>query len=184
MDELLRATLREITDQPARFAAEVVQQLLLIAIIVWFGRRWLAKRLAERRSRIESALAGADAADKDSVRIREELATMPAKSAESAAALLKSAREQAEKERATAAAAIEAEARQVVEQAHKSLELEKESVRRDAAERLVGLTTDAARRYLDEMLTENERRALTQKAILAFLDQVETSAGAGKGGAA
>lgn len=109
---------------------------------------------------------------------------MPAKSAESAAALLKSAREQAEKERATAAAAIEAEARQVVEQAHKSLELEKESVRRDAAERLVGLTTDAARRYLDEMLTENERRALTQKAILAFLDQVETSAGAGKGGAA
>ena len=43
---------------------------------------------------------------------------------------------------------------------------------------------DDARRYLDEMLTESERRALTQKAILASLEQLERGGPTGDAGAA
>jgi hypothetical protein len=43
------------------------------------------------------------------------------------------------------------------------------------------LTAGTVLRYIDEMFTESERRALTQKAILASLGQMERGAASGQG---
>jgi len=176
MEQLLTEILREIADQPARFIAEVVQSALLIGILVWAERRYAPGRLAARKSRIAAELEAAGAAERDTLRIRDEAPAVVAKARESAEGIRRSAGEQADKERADSVTTIEAEAEQVVAQARKALDIELTGIRQQASERLVQLTTETARRYLDEMLGETERRALTQKAILAFLDQVEAPA--------
>jgi hypothetical protein len=63
------------------------------------------------------------------------------------------------------------------------VESEKERVRREASGRLLQLTTEAARRYLDEMLTETERRTVSQQAILASLQEMERGVPPGDAGA-
>jgi ATP synthase F0 subunit b len=175
MEELFTEILHEITGQPARFAADVLQSALLLGILVWAGRRYVAGRLAERRARIATELTDAGAAEHESDRVRQESLTVVTQARDSAAEMLRGARERAVGEREASVATIEAEAQQIVAQARTTVELEKAGVHRDVSDRLVHLTSEAARRYLEEMLTETERRALTQKAILTFLDEVEAS---------
>jgi F0F1-type ATP synthase membrane subunit b/b' len=184
MEDLLGGSLNEIFAHPIRFTADVVQSLLLLAVIAWAGRRYAVRRLADRRSRIATELADADAAQRDSVRIREESRAVVAQAREAAPGILQDAQARADREREASTAAIESEAREIVEQARRSIELELAGVRREASERLVRLTTETARRYVEELLTEAERRALTQKAILAFLDQVDASTVPADAGAA
>jgi F0F1-type ATP synthase membrane subunit b/b' len=100
---------------------------------------------------------------------------------------MRAAREQAEGERAAAATQVQSEAEQLLAQARAAVERERDSVTRDASDRLVRLTTEAVRCYLDEMLTEGQRRDLLQKAILASLEElgqgsVPKSAGASRRG--
>lgn len=173
MGELLRAVLGEVAAEPARFAAEVVQSLILVGLIVAFGREPLRRRLAARQARIGAALDEADAAEREAVRLREEAAALAAAGPPAGAGGPADARELAGRERAEAAGRADAEARQVVAQARETAEREKEAVRRAAADRLVRLTTEVARRYLDEMVGDEERREATRRAILESLAEVE-----------
>jgi F0F1-type ATP synthase membrane subunit b/b' len=178
MGALLQEVLHEITAAPARFMVEFAQSLLLIGIIVWMGRRWVRKRLVERRERIAAELTAAEAAERQWAGVDEEVRAVVARAQQEAPDLVKAARERAESERVAAMARIESEAEQAVAQARQTVESEKLRVARETADRLTQLATATTRRYLDEMLTETERRALTQQAILASL---EALAGAGAG---
>jgi F0F1-type ATP synthase membrane subunit b/b' len=172
MGELFSDVLRGITAEPVRFIAEVVQSALVLVVLGWAGRRFARRRLAARRETIAAHLAEADAAERESVQLREEAGAAAARAQQEAPAMLRSATEQANRERQASVARIESEALEVVAQARRSVESDKERVRREASARLISLTTEAARRYLDEMLTEADRRALTRKAILAALEEI------------
>jgi F0F1-type ATP synthase membrane subunit b/b' len=177
MEELFREVLRGIESQPARFVAEVVQSALLLALIAWAGWKPARRRLGERRERIAAALAAADEDARETTRLKEELRAIAARAGEEPAALLQAASERASAERGAAAERIEAEARARVAAAHRQVEEDRERAGREASARLVRLTTDAARRYVEDVLDETERRALTRKAVLATLDELlpETS---------
>jgi F0F1-type ATP synthase membrane subunit b/b' len=172
MQELLREVLHEIAAAPARFVAEVVQSVLLLGAIGWVGRRLVGKRLVERRTRIAAELAAAEAAERRWAGIGEEVRAVVAGAQQDAAAVMRAAREQAEGERTAATTQVEREAEQVIAQAREAVEREKNSIARDASDRLVGLTTETVRCYLDEMLTEGQRRDLLQKAILVSLEEL------------
>jgi len=172
MEELLREVLHEITAEPARFVAEVVQSAVLLAVLAWAGRKALRRRLAARRERIAADLASADAAEQESVRLREEGQAVAARAAQEPGAILQAAQERAAQERAAATNRIEAETREIVAGARQRVEEDKQRIRREASARLIRLTTETARRYLEEMLSEAERRALTQKAILETLEEI------------
>jgi F0F1-type ATP synthase membrane subunit b/b' len=171
MGELLGEVLRDITADPARFTAEVVQSLLLLGIVVWGGRRYLVRRLAARREAIAAALAAADQAERESARLREEAREVVARAEQESPAVVRAATDAAERERQAASVRIEVEAREVVAQARRNVEGDRQRVLREASARLIRLTAEAARRYLDEMLTEDERRALTRRAVLEALEE-------------
>ena len=173
MGELLSDVLRGITAEPARFVAEVVQSTLVLVVLGWAGRRFVRRRLAARRETIAAQLADADAAERESVQLREEAAAAAARATQDSPAIVRTAKEQTDQERQASITRIESEALEVVAQARRSVESDKERVRREAAARLISLTTEAARRYLDEMLTEADRRALTRRAILEALEEIE-----------
>jgi F0F1-type ATP synthase membrane subunit b/b' len=181
MGELIREALHEIAANPARFAAELVQFAVLVALIVSVGREKLGKRLHDRRARIVAEMAEADAAAKESARIRDEARALGERPSEEAPALLRGAEEERERQRKAAIAAMEAEAEEILAQARQTVEREKERFSRETGARLVRLTAETVLRYVDEMLTESERRALTQKAILASLGQMERGAASGQG---
>ena len=172
MGELLREFLQEITADPTRFLAEFVQSLLLLAILWWVGSKQVRKRLVTRRARILAELAEAEQAGHDVARLREEAQARAARTREEGPAVLRQAEAKARQERQVAIERIEAEAKELIGQAAQAVERDKTRVARESALRLVQLTAAATRRYLDEMLTESDRRALTQKAILASLAEL------------
>lgn len=183
MGDLLREALHEITADPARFLAEAGQSLVLIAILWWMGGRWLRPRLEARRARIIADLADADAASLDAARLRQEAGARMAGMADAAAMLVRQANAEAVHEKEAELARVEAEAEAIIAQATKSVERERARLAEDAARRLVALTAEATRRYLDEMLSDSDRRGITQLAIRASLAQLKDEPTPGAEGA-
>ena len=173
MAELLKEVLHEITAQPVLFIAEVVQFSLLLGVILWVVPRIIGKRLIERRAKIEAELAEAKAAEKGCTGIVKEAGAVIARAEKEAPGIIRIAKEAAEKERETAIAQADAEVQEIILRARQTVEGEKNRIIRGASEHLVSLTTETTRRYLDEALTESERRALMQKIILASLEEME-----------
>lgn len=176
MEEVLQAALREITASPLAFLAEVLQSALLVAIVAWAGRRVLGKRLGARRARIAAELARAEAAERESARMREEAREAVEQASREAPGVVQAARDRAERDRQAAVVEVEAEAERAIRQAQETVAADERKVVHDASERLVRLTAEIARRYLDEVLTERERRALTDRVILDALDELERGA--------
>ncbi len=177
MRAVLEAAFEEVAARPWAFAVEVVQALLLVVILAWALRRIAGKRLEGRRAKIVAALEDAEAAERAAVDLAAEASAAVARAEEEAPRVVRTASEEAARERAAATAAFEAEAAALVEQARQTVERETESVRREASERLVRLTTETARRYLDEVLTDSDRRAMTEKVVLESLEELERGSG-------
>lgn len=173
MGETLREALREIAAGPAGFIADVVHFLVLAAVIAWWGRRAVARKLSGRRARIAAELVGAEQAERESTTLRGEAQAVIVRAEEEVSRLVQAAREEAEKEREAAIAEAQADAERTIRQARESVEREKAKVVMEASERLVRLTAQTARRYVDELLTESERRVVTEKAILEGLAEME-----------
>jgi F0F1-type ATP synthase membrane subunit b/b' len=172
MEELLREAISDLTADPVRSLVEVAQSLFLLLALAWVGRRFARRQLATRQARVAGELAAAETAERDGIRLQEEARGVVEGIERQVADILKAARDQAEQERATSLARIETDAGQMVLQARQTVESEKNRVVREASDRLIRLTAEAARRYLDEFLTESQRRALIQKAILESLEEM------------
>lgn len=182
MGELFREFLHEITAEPSRFLAELVQSLMLLAMLWWAGKKAVRKRLEARRARIIAEITEAEQAERDVARLHEEARSRATYAAEEAPARLRQAEAKGQQEREVAIRRIEAEGKELIGQAQQTVERDKIRVAREATRRLIELTAEATRRYLDEMLTESDRRTLTQKAILASLAELSGSASPDAGG--
>jgi F-type H+-transporting ATPase subunit b len=172
MEELLRQALRELAADPARSLVAVAQSLLLLVALAWAGRKLARRQLAARQAKVAAELAAAETAEQDGIRLQEEARGIAGRVEQQVADILRAAREQAEQERQTSLTGIEADAGQLVRQARETVESEKNRVVREASDRLIRLTAAAARRYLDEVLTETQRRTLIQRAILESLEEM------------
>jgi F0F1-type ATP synthase membrane subunit b/b' len=175
MREFWEAVAGEISGHPRQLIVEVAQSLLLITLIVWYGRRLARRRLSGRRDRIEAELAAAAAADVESVRLRDEAQRVIAAIGQTGPLQEQEAIGEAERERDASLVQAEARARELVAEARRTVEMDRDRIRRESADRLLALTTEITRRYLDEILNEDERRALTRQAIRASLAAIDSS---------
>ena len=176
MKELLQEVLHEITGEPVMFAAEVVQFILLVVIVRFLLRRILGTDLRERQEQIVARVEEADRADEAYADARRRADTIMAETRGEAQRIREQAAMTAEQERRAGRERIEREAAAIILQAEQSIEAEKARVVREASEQLIDLIGLVTRRFLDEALTEQERRALTQKLILARLKEMEGTA--------
>lgn len=176
MKELLQEVLHEITGEPVMFAAEVVQFILLVVIVRFLLRRILGTDLRERQEQIVARVEEADRADEAYADARRRADTIMAETRGEAQRIREQAAMTAEQERRAGRERIEREAAAIILQAVQSIEAEKARVVREASEQLIDLIGLVTRRFLDEALTEQERRALTQKLILARLKEMEGTA--------
>ncbi len=176
MRELIQEVLREITGQPLIFTVEVVQFLLLVAIVGFLLRRILGTRLKERRERIAAEVEKADRADAAYAEAQQQAAALVAGARTESQRIIEEARTTAQEERRTGLDRVKEEADAILLQARQAVETEKAKVAGEASERLVTLISEVTRRFIEEALTESERRAVTEKLILAGLKEMEGSA--------
>ncbi len=176
MRELIQEALREIAGQPLVFAVEVVQFLLLAALVGLLLRRIVGSRLKVRRERIAAEVAKADRADAAYAEAQQRAAQIVAGARTESQRTIEAARRAAEEELRVGLEKVEQEAGAILLQAGQTIETEKEKTTAEAAERLVTLITEVTRRFIEESLTESERRAVTEKLILAGLKEMEGTA--------
>lgn len=173
MAELFKEVLHEITSKPVIFIAEIIQFAILIGIFIFAVPRIVGKMLKERRERIIAELQEATKAKKEYTEVKKEANAIVAKAKEEARQIVREAQENAKREREAAVVQAEQEAKDIILQAEQTIETEKNKVISEACEQLVSLVTVTSRRFLDEALTESERRALTQKIVLSSLEEIE-----------
>jgi F-type H+-transporting ATPase subunit b len=173
MKELIQEVLRQITGEPLMFTVEIVQFLLLVLIIRFLLPRIVGTALKERRKRIAAEVEKADQADAAYAKAQQQAAALVAAAHAEAQRSIEAARTAAQEERRAGLDQVEQEANAILLQAGQAIETEKGRVASEASEQLVTLITLVIRRFIDESLTESERRAVTQKLILASLKEME-----------
>ena len=176
MNELIQEALRQTTDEPWIFVAEVVQFLLLVLIIRLLLPRIMGNALNQRRTRIADQVKKADQADTAYAKAQQQAAALIAEARAEAQKTIEAARTAAQDERQSSLDQADQEAEAILLQARQTGETEQSRVTSDASEQLVTLITLVTRRYIEESLTESERRAVTQKLILASLNEIEDTA--------
>lgn len=176
MNELVQEVLRQITEEPWIFVVEIAQFLLLVLIIRFLLPRIVGTALKERRKRIAAEVEKADQADAAYAKARQQAAALVAAARAEAQRTIEAARTVAQDERRSGLDQVEQEASAILLQASQASETEKGRVASEASEQLVTLITLVTRRFIEESLTESERRAVTQKLILASLNEMERTA--------
>ncbi len=177
MNALIQEAFREIAAQPLIFAAEVIQFVLLAAIVGLLLRRIVGNKLKERRERITTEVEKAERADTAYAEAQQQAAALVAGARAESKTIIEAARRAAEEELRVGREKAEQEAGAILLQASQAVESEKKKVAAEAAERLVTLITEITRRFIEESLTESERRRVTEKLILAGLEEMEGASG-------
>jgi len=173
MEELFKDAIHEITGQPLIFAAEVVQFLLFVVMIRFLLLRTVGKTLKERRERIAVEMEKANRADKNYAEAQKQAASIVAEAHAEAQRIIGAAQAAADERRRTGLEQAEHEANAIILEAQETIKTEKDRVVLETSEHLADLVTLVTRRFVDEALTESERRALTQKLILTRLKEME-----------
>ena len=176
MKELIQEVLRQITGEPLIFAVELVQFILLVLIIWFLLPRIVGRGLKERRKRIAAEVEKADQADAAYAKAQQQAAALVAAARADARRTIEATRTAAQDERRAGLDRAEQEANAILLQAGQAIETEKGRVASEASEQLVALITLVTRRFIEESLTESERKAVTQKLILASLNEMEGTA--------
>jgi F0F1-type ATP synthase membrane subunit b/b' len=176
MNELIQEALREITEEPWIFVTEIAQFLLLVLIILLLLPRIVGMTLNQRRMRIADKVEKANHADTAYANAQQQAAALLSAARTEAQKTVEVARAAAQDERQSGLDQVDQEAEAILLQARQTVETEQDRVISDASEQLVTLITLVTRRYIEESLTESERRAVTQKLILASLNEIEDTA--------
>jgi len=172
MSELIQEVLLEITAKPLLFFVEIVQFLLLVFIVRLILIRVLGTTLKERRERIAADVEKADQADAAYAAAQQQAAALTAGALAEAKRSIEAARTAAQDERRRGLNEAEQEAKAILLQAQQTVETEKGRVAGEASEELITLITQVVRRFMEEMLSESERQAVTQKLILASMKEM------------
>jgi F-type H+-transporting ATPase subunit b len=169
--ELFQEVVREVTR--TEFLVEFVQGCLLVAILVFVVPRLLRPRIAARAERVKAELESAETAEDERAKSQREARRIVSIARRESRAAAEQACAEAEAKRAEALAAAEQEAADIVATARRTVEAEKAAVVSQACDETVALVTVIARRYLEEALSEGERRKLTEKLVLSSLESMD-----------
>jgi len=176
MNELIQEVFHQITDEPWMFMVEIVQFLLLILIIRLLLPRIVGTTLNERRKYITAEVEKADQADVAYAKTQQQAAALVTAARAEAQRTIEAARIAAQDKRRAGLEEVEQEANAILLQAKQAIETEQGRVASEASEQLITLITLVIHRFIEESLTEGERRAVTQKLILASLDEMDGTA--------
>lgn len=144
---------------------QVVNFLILIALLSRFLFKPLTKFLADRAAGIEKALAEAKVAREAAAKAQEEYRAQILATQREAAALREQAQREVEAERQRLLKASRDEAQRMVEEAKAAIEGETKRARATLREEVVSLSLAAAERLLGRSMTADDQRRLAEQYV-------------------
>ena len=171
--EILHEVAKEFVGYPVRMIAEIVQFLILIAIVwmVAFGigkrRGFVANMLTERMGHVQEQVHEAQGANAQLDDATNAARDREAAAAEEAERLVAEARAAAAKSEEQVRAEADAEATRIVERARMALVNETAQMQADLREQLVEYVSQASRSIMNEKLTVAEQRTRIEGAIVS-----------------
>lgn len=177
MAELLHEAWAEIAGNPVLYIIELIQFAILVAIIVYAGKKVIGGYLTRRHDRISADVAEAAKGREALAYARSEAKAIVDEARKEAAATVRRAQAGARKALNEAKAQAEREAAVVLKQAGETVTAERRSVAEESARRFVELIPILARRYIEEELSEADRRAMIEDTIISGLKELRTAGG-------
>jgi len=144
---------------------QVVNFLILIALLSRFLFAPLKKFLAERAEGIEKALAEAKLAREATAKAREEYRAQILATQREAAALREQAQREVEAERQRLLKASRDEAQRVLDDAKAAIEMETKRARASLRDEVVTLSLAAAERLLGRAMTTEDQKRLAEQYV-------------------
>ncbi|MBI5231765.1 MAG: hypothetical protein HY876_06335 [Coriobacteriales bacterium] len=184
--EVLTEFVHEVTAEPWRLALEVLQ-FVILAAIVWMGAVGIGKRrgiivarLATRRERLGERLARADGAAGDLETARREAEERVRDSRAEAQTLMEDAEREAARIHDETRTDVADQVATTVRRVEESLAAEAEEARSSLREQLVEVVALASRSVLSQMVSATEQRELIEQAVgAATAAPKESDAGPG-----
>ncbi len=144
---------------------QVVNFLILIALLSRFLFAPLKKFLADRAEGIEKSLAEAKLAREAAARAQEEYRAQIQATQREAAALREQAQREVEAERQRLLKASRDEAQRMVDEAKAAIEMEAKRARASLREEVVNLSLAAAERLLGRTMTSEDQKRLAEQYV-------------------
>jgi F-type H+-transporting ATPase subunit b len=151
--------------------AQLINFLLLLALLTLVLYRPVTKMLRERKERIAKGLLDAELAEKRAAQAEAEYQKRLEEARREAQAILAQARENAEKERQAILARAQSEAQELRARTEQELERERREALQALHEQVADLAIDAAGRVLGQAVDSAAHRRLVHD----FLSQLEQS---------
>lgn len=174
MIEIFKEIVHEISEHPGLFILELVQFLLLAGLLAFFVPRYLKKFLIDRKERIIDDLKRSKEAFEEHRIAKEESEAIISSTREKASQIIKEAESEAQKEMEEVMKQADEEVKEIIGRTKEAIDNERRLMFKEMNEQLVSLIAAITRRYIEEALSEDEKRALTQKAIISGLEEIES----------
>jgi F-type H+-transporting ATPase subunit b len=177
--EVLQAAVREIVDAPGTFAIEVVQFVILVAVIkmVAFGSKkragMITRMLAERRKRVAAQLGDAEIGHLALADAQGEVARIYAEAEQRVREVEREMRKRSRAEKAAVLAEGEEQAAAAFDAAQTALAREQAEMLRGIREQLVEVVTQSTQQVLEQGFSQADQRAIVQKAIVSGIEDLE-----------
>lgn len=181
IEEILAEVWHHMSGEPMTFALEVVQFVLLAALVygvAWgFGKRrgmlrnMLSESHAATRERVDTAMAMPDrlADARDMATARKRTARSQARK------LIADARLEAERLQAEGEMQADAEAERLLRHTEEAIENEREETQAEVRERLIDVVARSTRAIMNERLSLGEQRKLIESAVMASVGSADSS---------
>ena len=147
---------------PWLLLAQIVNFVVLVAILRAVAYKPIQKMLAERQERIRKALEEAEAAKKAQAEIEKQKAEVLAEARQEAGKIIAEAREQAKELKSQALQEAEQKAKQILDKAHQDALQERDRILSEMKGQIASLAIAAAQKIIGEALDEQRQQALVE----------------------
>lgn len=175
MVEILVEAWAEIAHKPLLFLLEIIQFAILVAIVVYGGRNIIGGFLTRRRDRIAAEVTEALKGKEALAYAKSEAEAIVADAKKNAASIISQAKAEAKANHKVAQTKANEETDRIIRQAGETIEAEQREIAEQSARQFVELVPILARRFIEEELTESDRRAMIQKIIISGLKELKTA---------
>lgn len=145
--------------------ANLINLAIVIAVLVYFGKKFLGSTLTSRRDRIEEAIKDAEERQRKAAAALAEQQQNLAQAQLAAEKILAEAQTNAEKAKAEILAQGQADVERLRAAAAQDVSAQQERVLRELRQRVIELALDKARQQLPERLTEELQHQLVDRSI-------------------
>lgn len=158
--------------QPVLLLAQIVNFLVILFVLKRFFYKPIVKILEDRKKKIEESLKNADLIEQKLAQTEEKSAAILESARKNAEELMADAKAEAQRIASAARAEARASTEETLKKALEQIQLEREKMQKDLEDQTLDLVVATVKKVLGRTLKDSEKKALTAKSILQITKSI------------